>query len=113
MPAEMRSVSVHDLKAALDEAAADDDDVAAVEVIDVREPWEYAEGHVPGARLVPLAGVPQHLDDLPRDRPVYLVCHVGGRSAQAATYLAQRGVDAVNVEGGTADWVSAGYPLLR
>ena len=107
----MRTVSVHDLKAALDAAAADDAD--SVEVIDVREPWEYAEGHVPGARLVPLAGVPQHLADIARDRPVYLVCHVGGRSAQAAHYLAERGVDAVNVDGGTAEWESAGYPLHR
>ena len=111
----MRSVSVHDLKAALDGTTGDG--VEPVEVIDVREPWEYAEGHVPGARLVPLASVPQHLNDFPqdfpRDRPVYLVCHVGGRSAQAAHFLAQRGVDAVNVDGGTADWESAGYPLHR
>lgn len=111
MPAECRRVSVHDLKAVLDETGGDGMD--PVEVIDVREPWEYAEGHVPGARLVPLASVPQHLIDFQRDRPVYLVCHVGGRSAQAALYLAQRGVDAVNVDGGTADWESAGYPLHR
>ena len=107
----MRTVSVHDLKAALD--AADGEGKEQVEVVDVREPWEYAEGHVPGARLVPLVSVPQHLDDLPRDRPVYLVCHVGGRSAQAAHYLAERGVDAVTVDGGTAEWESAGYPLHR
>ena len=106
----MRSVSVHDLKIAQDEATGGGQ---PVEIVDVREPWEYAEGHLPGARLVPLASVPQHLHDLPRDRPVYLVCHVGGRSAQAAQYLEQRGVDAVNVDGGTAEWESAGYPLHR
>lgn len=103
----MRSVSVHDLKAVLDEAAA------PVEVIDVREPYEYADGHVPGARLVPLATVAQQLGYLPTDRPVYVVCQVGARSAQAAMFLAAHGVDAVNVDGGTGDWMAAGYPGQR
>lgn len=105
----MRTVSVHDLKAVLDEAGAG----GGVEVVDVREPDEYAEGHVPGARLVPLATVPHHVGGLPVDRPVYLVCQVGARSAQAAQFLAQHGVDAVNVAGGTGDWVAAGYPVER
>jgi rhodanese-related sulfurtransferase len=98
----MRTVSVQELKAALDEGAA---------VIDVREPEEYAAGHVPGATLVPLMSVPQHLDALPVGDPLYVVCAVGGRSAQAAAFLSSRGVPAVNVDGGTRDWVAAGYPL--
>lgn len=101
----MRSVSIHDLKTALDGGDA--------AVVDVREPEEFAAGHVPGARLVPLGTVPAVATDLPTDRPVYLVCQSGGRSAQAAAYLAQRGVDAVNVDGGTGDWVAAGYPVER
>jgi phage shock protein E len=105
----MRTVTVHDLKAALERAAGD----APPLVLDVREPYEYAEGHVPGAELVPLATVPQRLDALPADQPVYVVCAVGGRSAQAASFLAARGVDAVNVDGGTQDWVAAGYPVQR
>ena len=100
----MRTVSVHDLKAALDEGAT---------VIDVREPDEYAAGHVPGATLVPLMTVPQRLDDLPGGTPLYVVCAVGGRSAQAAAFLESRGVEAVNVDGGTNDWVAAGYPVER
>ncbi len=111
-PAGFRRVSVHDLRDALDAATGGGEPVV---VVDVREVEEYAEGHVPGARLVSLATVPRHLDDVPQDfpldRPVYLVCQVGARSAQAAHYLAQRGVDAVNVEGGTAEWVRAGYPV--
>jgi rhodanese-related sulfurtransferase len=83
----MRTVTVHELKTALDEGAV---------VIDVREPEEYAAGHVPGAALVPLATVPQRLDDLPGTRPLYVVCAVGGRSAQAVAFLAAHGVDAVN-----------------
>lgn len=99
------SISVHELKAALDQGAAT--------VIDVREPVEYVDGHLPGARLVPLAQVPTLVGNLPTDAPVYLVCAVGARSGRAAEYLAQNGVDAVNVEGGTRDWVAAGYPLDR
>ena len=101
----MRSVTVHNLKAAIDEGAS--------LIIDVREPYEYADGHVPGAELMPLMTVPQRLADLPTDRTVYVVCAVGARSAQAAAFLATRGVDAVNVDGGTGEWVAAGYPVER
>jgi rhodanese-related sulfurtransferase len=101
----MRSVSVHSLKAALDDGST--------LIIDVREPYEYADGHVPGAELMPLMTVPQRLAALPTDRPVYVVCAVGRRSAQAAAFLATRGVDAVNVDGGTDEWVVAGYPVER
>jgi rhodanese-related sulfurtransferase len=101
----MRSVTVHALKAALDEGSA--------LIIDVREPYEYADGHLPGAALMPLMTVPQRLPELPTDQPVYVVCAVGGRSAQAAAFLATRGVDAVNVDGGTGEWVAAGYPVER
>jgi rhodanese-related sulfurtransferase len=101
----MRSVTVHGLKAALDDGP--------IQLIDVREPHEYADGHVPGAEPMPLMSVPQRVEELPTDRPVYVVCAVGGRSAQAATFLAARGVDAVNVDGGTVEWVAAGYPVQR
>jgi rhodanese-related sulfurtransferase len=101
----MRSVTVHDLKAALEQGP--------IRLIDVREPHEYADGHVPGADPIPLMSVPQRVDELPTDRPVYVVCAVGGRSGQAAAFLAARGVDAVNVDGGTVEWIAAGYPVER
>ena len=96
------TVTVAELRAALGAGAT---------VIDVREPYEYAAGHIPGARLVPLMTVPSVVEELRSDRPVYLVCAVGARSAQAAAYLARLGVDAVNVAGGTVEWATAGYPL--
>lgn len=104
----MRTVSVHDLKAALDSPAGTD-----LRLVDVREPQEFADGHVPGAEPMPLMTVPQRLAELPTDRPVYLVCAVGARSGQAAAFLATRGVDAVNVDGGMSDWRAAGYPVDR
>ena len=52
-------------------------------VIDVRQPDEYREGHVPGARLIPLGTVPESLDDFRRAVPVYVICHSGARSLRA------------------------------
>lgn len=98
----MRHVSIEDLRTALAEGAT---------VIDVREPEEFATGHVPGARLVPLATVPGALADLPAGEPVYVICQVGARSAQAAYFLSQRGIDARTVDGGTGDWMAAGHPV--
>ena len=77
-------------------------------VIDVREPGEYVSGHVPGARLMPLGRLPQHLGEVPRDRRVYVVCASGNRSKAAADLLARAGIDAVSVAGGTGGWQRAG-----
>jgi rhodanese-related sulfurtransferase len=104
----MRSITVQELKAVLDAG-----EVGEGELVDVREPYEYDQGHVPGAELAPLQTVPALVRSLPTDRPVYLVCAVGSRSGQAADYLSNFGIDAVNVEGGTAHWVRAGYPVER
>lgn len=80
-------------------------------VIDVREQDEYVSGHVPGARLMSLARLPLHLGELPRDRPVYLICRSGNRSLAAAAVLGRAGVDAVSVAGGTSGWQRAGKPV--
>lgn len=81
-------------------------------VIDVREPFEYVTGHVPGAHLVPLHRVPEHVADLPRQVPVYVICAHGHRSLVAADFLARVGVDAWSVAGGTEAWVQAGHPVV-
>ncbi len=83
-----------------------------VVVVDVREPWEYASGHVPGARLVPLGHLPGRLADLPRTGPVYVICASGNRSLAAADFLARAGVDAWSVAGGTGAWARSGGPLV-
>jgi rhodanese-related sulfurtransferase len=82
-----------------------------VTLIDVREPDEYEAVHVPGARLVPLRTVPDQLDVIPADDgPVYVICAMGGRSLRAAEFYRAKGIDAVNVAGGTNAWVEAGHP---
>ena len=81
-------------------------------LLDVREPWEYREGHVPGAQLIPLAELEQRVNEVPRDRPILAICHSGQRSLAAASFLLQLGYTSVsNVDGGTAAWIERGYPV--
>jgi len=81
-----------------------------VTLIDVREPDEYDTAHVPGATLVPLATVPDQLDEVPADGTVYVICAKGGRSLRAAEFYRSQGIDAVNIAGGTTAWLDAGEP---
>jgi rhodanese-related sulfurtransferase len=81
-------------------------------VFDVRQPHEYEAGHVPGAKLVPLAEVPVRVEEFPSSGQVPIICRSGARSLQAAEYLLARGIDAVNVTGGTLAWAQAGKPLV-
>lgn len=82
-------------------------------LFDVRQPDEYEEARAPGALLVPLAEVPERIDEFPTDRTVYVICKSGGRSAKAVEHLRANGVDAVNVEGGTMAWIEAGNSVDR
>ncbi len=77
-------------------------------VVDVREPDEYAEGHVPGAVPVPLGTVPDRLDAFRGDGTTYVICRSGSRSMQACEYAAAQGIDVANVAGGTMAWIASG-----
>lgn len=81
-----------------------------VPLIDVREPHEFAAGHVPGAVNLPMSSIGDHLEELP-DGAFDVICQLGGRSGRVVEALEARGYDATNVEGGTGDWVEAGYPV--
>jgi rhodanese-related sulfurtransferase len=80
-------------------------------LIDVREAGEYADGHVPGAVLIPMGQLTSRLDELDRQAPVHLICASGNRSGAMADVLAARRFDAVNVLGGTAAWIRSGRPV--
>jgi rhodanese-related sulfurtransferase len=97
----MQTITVHELR-----------ERDGIPLIDVREPWEFAEGRVPGAVNLPMSTLGEHLDELP-DGAFDVICKVGGRSARVVEALAARGFDATNVEGGTDDWIAAGYPVDR
>jgi rhodanese-related sulfurtransferase len=75
-------------------------------VVDVREPDEFAKGHVEGARNLPLSQLRGRVDEVPRDREVWLYCAVGQRAYFAQRLLRQRGVDAKNFSGGYATWLA-------
>ncbi|MCB9679668.1 MAG: rhodanese-like domain-containing protein [Alphaproteobacteria bacterium] len=79
-------------------------------LVDVRTPEEFAEGHVPSAKNIPLDQLGKRLDELEpyREQEVYLVCRSGARSARAASLLGQNGIPTVNVAGGTLAWQAAG-----
>ena len=83
---------------------------AGAPLVDVREDDEFAEARVPGAQLIPLGQVPERIDEVPTSGTVYVICARGGRSAKAAEHYRQRGIDAVNVAGGTLAWIDAGLP---
>lgn len=85
---------------------------SGVTVIDVREPHEYEDAHVPGARLIPLGEIADRADEVPDGETVYLVCAVGGRSGRATEHLLGQGKDVVNVAGGTKAWIAAGHPTI-
>lgn len=84
-----------------------------VYVLDVREPDEYAAGHVPGAVPIPLGEVEARAGEVPADRDVYVVCGSGGRSRRAAGILNATGHRATNVDGGTKGWIAAGNPVTE
>lgn len=107
MPVAVREIDPDGLAAAARDGAT---------VVDVREPHEYVEGHVPCARLVPLGSLERRARDLradlAADRPVYLICRTGVRSATAARVLERAGLDPISVAGGTEAWKAAGLPVV-
>ena len=78
-----------------------------VAVLDVRNPDEFEEARVPGVALIPLSELEQRVDEVPDAAALYVICRSGARSAKAAELLAQRGITAVNVAGGTMAWIES------
>jgi rhodanese-related sulfurtransferase len=102
-PNTFKNVSVKDL--------ADASEANKV-VLDVREGWEYAEGHVAGAILIPLGELERRSNELSKDDTLYVICRSGNRSQQASDILAKKGFKNVrNVQGGTLAWIQAGYQI--
>lgn len=85
-----------------------------IHVIDVREPNEYAEGHIPGVTLVPLNTFLARPRQYLPDGHVLFVCALGQRSAVACEMAAAVGMEHVyNLEGGTTGWAKAGLPIEK
>jgi rhodanese-related sulfurtransferase len=81
-------------------------------VLDVREDDEWRAGHVEGSLHVPLMELGARYVELRDAEQTLVVCRVGSRSAYAAGFLLQQGIDAVNLEGGLVAWARAGRSLV-
>ncbi|MDQ6838497.1 MAG: rhodanese-like domain-containing protein [Actinomycetota bacterium] len=81
-------------------------------VVDVRQPDEYVEAHVPGAVLIPLGELAARQGEIPHSDPLYIICAAGGRSLTAAAALVDAGYPAMSVSGGTNGWIAAGHPVV-
>lgn len=92
----MKTETIAELKAAM--AAG------TISLIDVREVDEYVGGHVPGAVNFPLSDFVNGVETLDKTETYHVICHSGGRSAQAVAFMATKGIDAINVAGGTMSW---------
>jgi len=90
------------------------EDPASPLLVDVREANEFEDVRAPGVVLVPMSAFAARAGELPPDRPLMVVCHLGGRSAAAAGFLIRSGrTDVVNVAGGMDAWERAGLPIRR
>jgi rhodanese-related sulfurtransferase len=84
-------------------------------LLDVREVSEFAEGHAPSARLIPLGELGGRLVEIAayKDKPIAVMCHSGRRSAKAVKLLQEAGYTQVsNISGGISAWQKAGLPVL-
>ena len=80
-------------------------------LLDVRELNEFTELRVPGAVLLPISRFAIGFRQLPQDRPILVLCKVGGRSSMATDFLIQQGwPDVTNIAGGINAWATAGLP---
>lgn len=70
------------------------------QLIDVREPYEFENNHIKGAKLIPLGEIAKRKNEIPLDKKIILVCASGGRSTSAARYLSELGYETYNLLGG-------------
>ncbi len=82
-----------------------------IELVDIREPYEYAAGRIPGARHIELDRLSAHTDELDTGRPIVFYCRLGARSAMAAEAFRRAGYDAWSMAGGLDAWARNGFPL--
>jgi adenylyltransferase/sulfurtransferase len=81
------------------------------QLIDVREPWEWAIAHIPGATLIPVGDVPSRTSEIDPNRMVIVQCATGVRSARIVEVLQRAGYTRVaNLAGGIVDWANRQYP---
>ena len=86
-------------------------DAGEIQLIDVREDYEWEAGHVDGARHIELERVAAQAGTIDRDKPVVFYCRIGARSGMAANAFRRAGYDAYSMDGGITAWNEQGLPL--
>jgi rhodanese-related sulfurtransferase len=82
-------------------------------VVDVRQPEEYRDGHINGAKMIPLGELNKRMKELPKDREIVCVCASGSRSHSATKMLIGAGYTAINMNGGMGTWQRAGLSVKK
>lgn len=82
-------------------------------ILDVRQPDEYRQVRINGAKLIPLNEIYRKMNDLPKGREIVCVCATGGRSHSAARILAREGFNVINLQGGMNAWRAARLPVQK
>jgi rhodanese-related sulfurtransferase len=82
-----------------------------VQLIDVREGYEWDEGRIPGARHVDLGSIAAESQSIDKEMPIVFYCRVGGRSRMAADAFRRAGYEAYSLDGGLVAWDESGMPL--
>ncbi|MBS4208608.1 rhodanese-like domain-containing protein [Bacillus sp. FJAT-50079] len=83
-----------------------------IHLIDVREDDEVAEGMIPQAVHIKMGEIPDHLDQLDKDKEYILVCRSGGRSGRVCEFLMEYGYNVTNMVGGMLEWTGEQKPKL-
>ena len=83
-----------------------------VQLVDVREPYEWEAGRIEGARHIELERLASQAETIDRDRPVVFACRLGARSALAAQAFRSSGWDAWSLQGGLTLWHDQGLPIV-
>jgi hydroxyacylglutathione hydrolase len=103
----LQLLSVHELKAKIDRGEE-------LTVVDDREEDEWDEGHIKGARHIYVGHLRERMEDIPKDKPVAMICNVGHRAGLGASILLREGCTEVySVLGSMTAWEAAGYPLSK
>jgi rhodanese-related sulfurtransferase len=101
------------LPAEISVAQAAEKRAAGTFILDVREPFEWEELHIPEATLIPLAQLSGRVDELPKDQEIVVVCRSGNRSLEARQILLNAGFTKVtSMAGGMNQWYTLGFPTV-
>jgi rhodanese-related sulfurtransferase len=102
-PLNIHEISADELKSLLDQAAK-------ITVVDLRQPWEYSGGHIPGAVNIPMMQLPGRISEISKEHTVVMQCYHGFSSLDASGFLIENGWDEERINslsGGMAGWVAS------